>query len=194
MTSRPRIPPSSGRPRLPISMDEEWRDGRRALPSPTAPTSSHRSPQNHHRHHYQYPDHHHHYNFHSSRYRALPPPSFGLGEDRYTGRTRDSDDMIPATPMETASDQAHSFATDQHPSFWSHHNSFIVNRSPTGLDERPPIHPRRSLSTSTGAPRLPNGLKKQQSGRKRTACDRCKALKSSVSTSLCVASLDEDVS
>jgi hypothetical protein len=55
----------------------------------------------------------------------------------------------------------------------------------------PPAQPTRPMTAAnptqhvmpiSEAPRHSNGAKKQQSGRKRTACDRCKRQKSSVST------------
>lgn len=187
MTSRPKIPPSTGRPRLPISMDEKWRDGHRALPSPTSPTSSFRSPPRH------LPEGHPHYPYYEpaqhhpqSRYRALPPPpGRRYSEDhRPSGRARSH--MIPPAPVDGVSDRGQAYKMDHHPSFWSHHDDNPTDQHQSRIaaaEERPVYDPSRSLS-ATELPRLPNGLKKQQSGRRRTACDRCKRIKSSVSLCL----------
>lgn len=216
MTSRPRIPPSSGRPRLPISMDDNLR-GSRALPSPTSPTSasspiastetlptyqypippipgyqprarthrdlgdtqdsggtSHRRPSVHQRHSH------------------LPSPSVRPWEDRRhptrhreerSGTAKSGDKpMIPSTPMAIGDSQGwgQSMST---PSFWADHDTFSNHfPTPSTVIEETPRPPPRSLSV-TDLPRNPNGSKKQQSGRRRTACDRCKRQKSSVSRS-----------
>lgn len=219
MTSRPQIPPSSGRPRLPISMDDNLR-GSRALPSPTSPTSpiisTESSPP------YQYPippipsyrsrarthrdpedtsdtgdratgtSHSHRRPSVHQRHPHLPSPSVRPWEDRRhqtrhreerSGTSKSGDKpTIPSTPMTMGDPQGwgQSMST---PAFWADHDSFSSHfpTPATVIDDtlRPPP---RSLSV-TDLPRNPNGSKKQQSGRRRTACDRCKRQKSSVSPS-----------
>ena len=209
MTSRPRIPPSLGRPRLPISMDDNFR-GSRALPSPTSPISpipiletepSHphqQEPEYRSRHRTQSDskDHHdlrdpphtrHRPNFYH-RHSVLPSPSVGPWEEHHRGRHREiasaktrDDTMAPCTPWPDTQGWAQSVTT---PSLWSYHDSSSFSHFPTpGIANDEAVHlPARSLSV-TDLPRNPNGSKKQQSGRRRTACDRCKRQKSSVSRS-----------
>lgn len=213
MTSRPRIPPSLGRPRLPISMDDNF-TGSRALPSPTSPTSPNSSletrtsqpplPSNQYqriyrpRHHSQ--DHHHHDGGGDlphdrsrpslpHRHSHLPIPSVRPWENRHqtrhrqarssTSQTRD-DTMIPSTPMGDLQGWTSNMPTT---GFWSPGTSYSHVPTPgpgAGSNVIVPLPPR-SLSV-TDLPRNPNGTKKQQSGRRRTACDRCKRQKSSVSS------------
>lgn len=214
MTSRPKFPPSTGRPRLPISMDDNFK-GSRALPSPTSPTFGNRpfpqvqEPEHHPRnavhlshshqaHQHSRRSHQPDQRSHLSSSHQLPSPETRSWEERFPvsakdrggtgrgkGRQSTMDDLvpIPSTPMRDHQGWPQSEGI---PSFWSHHESFSGFPTPnTGTaTDNPPQLPARSLSI-TDLPRNPNGSKKQQSGRKRTACDRCKRQKSSVGLPPC---------
>lgn len=189
--SRPNIPPSSGPPRLPISIEGGLRASR-ALPSPTSP----RSPfppsqhQHQHEHHIQHSPRHHHPSHphpgqdrHYAQHLPLPLPS---------SPARPWEDGYPASPRGMYTTAApHGMSTDHGMAmhhFWATHDqqppAQPLTAAPTprlSVSEHElalPLPPR-SLSTSE-LPRKPDGTKKQQSGRKRTACDRCKRQKSSV--------------
>jgi hypothetical protein len=168
MTTRPRIRSSSTRPRLPISVDGEVH---RALPSPS-PTSP------------------------RSTRSTSRPATTSLGTRReHPPRQHSHSHTHDSTPY-SASYRHRIWEDDQHsrssstaprsagsmmsPSATLHPHQVEVYFPTQYQYNPPPEYPPQVIPLSE-APRNPSGGKKQQSGRKRTACDRCKRQKSSVS-------------
>ena len=179
MTPRPTIRPSSTRPRLPISVEG---DMYRSLPSPSStsprstrsesrpvtslgPRREHPPPQRTATHTQSHGD-----TPYSASYRHR------IWEDERQSRSSSAAPKSTGS-MLSPSASLHSY----HPSYMS--EGYFPNTPQTRNDFQ--YHPTPELPPQviplSEAPRHPSGGKKQQSGRKRTACDRCKRQKSSVS-------------
>ena len=169
MTTRPTIRPSSTRPRLPISVDGETY---LALPSPSSTSPPPRSTRSTsrpattiatRREHPPRP------HSHSTPHDNTPYSAshrHRIWEDEQHSRSSSTD------PRSAGSMMSPSVTLHPHQVEGYFPNQLQYNALP---DHTPHVIP---LSE---APRNPSGGKKQQSGRKRTACDRCKRQKSSVS-------------
>ena len=168
MTTRPTIRPSSTRPRLPISVDGETY---RALPSPSSTSPRSRST------------------------RSTSRPAIALGARREHPPRQHSHSIPHDNTPYSASYRHRIWEDDQHsrssstdprsagsmmsPSVTLHPHQ-VEGYFPTQFQYNAlPDHTPQVISISD-VPRNPSGGKKQQSGRKRTACDRCKRQKSSV--------------
>jgi hypothetical protein len=171
MTTRPTIRPSSTRPRLPISVDGEMY---RALPSPssTSPQSHSRSTRSNSRpattldNRREHPPRQH---SHSTPHDNSPYSAsyrHRIWEDGQHSRSSSTD------PRSAGSMMSPSATLHPHQVEGYFPTQFQYNALP---DHSPQVIP------FSEAPRNPSEGKKQQSGRKRTACDRCKRQKSSVS-------------
>ena len=173
MTTRPTIRPSSTRPRLPISVDGETY---RALPSPSSISPKSRST------------------------RSISRPTTTLGTRREHPPRQDSHSHTHDSTPYSASYRHRIWEEDQHSrssstapvsagSMMSPSATLYPHQMegyfPTQFQhDATPQYPPQVVPLSE-APRNPGGGKKQQSGRKRTACDRCKRQKSSVCPTYC---------
>jgi hypothetical protein len=175
MTPRPTIRPSSTRPRLPISVEGEIH---RALPSPspTSPRSTRSESRSNTRREQPLPQ----------RPSTYSHPHF-YGDTPYSAsfRHRIWEDDRQSRSSSTAPKSVGSMfspSASLHPPHSSHPTEGYFPNHGTRSEK---YHPTPELPPQviplSEAPRNPNGGKKQQSGRKRTACDRCKRQKSSVS-------------